>query len=130
MSYKIGEIAKLTNLTTRTVRYYEGLGLLGKRENRPNGQIRSFDNMDLARLKKIQTLKDLGLSLEEIGQIIELYFTDGQVLERKRQVIQILKGHIQAAEGKIEELTEFKRECERNILKLEAIIAKSHSEKE
>ncbi|MFT9078291.1 MerR family transcriptional regulator [Ethanoligenens sp.] len=127
MSYKIGEIAKLTDLTTRTVRYYEGLGLLGKRESRPNGQIRSFDNTDLERLKKIQILKDLGLSLEEIGEVIELYFTDGQILEGKRQVIQILKGHIEAAEGKIEELSAFKRECERNILKLETIIA--HSEK-
>lgn len=129
MSYKIGEIAKLTNLTTRTVRYYEGLGLLGARESRSNGQTRSFDNVDIERLKRIQMLKDLGLSLEEIGQVIELYFTDGQVLEGKRQVIQILKGHIQAAEGKIEELNEFKRECEKNILKLEAIIAKSNHEK-
>lgn len=129
MSYKIGEIAKLTNLTTRTVRYYEGLGLLGARECRSNGQTRSFDNVDIERLKRIQMLKDLGLSLEEIGQVIELYFTDGQIFEGKRQVIQILKGHIQAAEGKIEELNEFKKECEKNILKLEAIIEKSNHEK-
>lgn len=124
MSYKIGEIARLTNLTTRTIRYYEELGLLGVRENRLNGQTRSFDKVDIERLKKIQRLKDLGLSLEEIGQVIELYFTDGQILEGKRQVIQILKGHIQVAEGKIQELNEFKTECEKNILKLEAIISK------
>ncbi|WP_371379061.1 MerR family transcriptional regulator [Sporomusa aerivorans] len=127
--YKIGEIAKLTNLTTRTIRYYEELGLLGARESRLNGQTRYFDNEDIERLKKIQMLKDLGLSLEEIGQVIELYFTDGQILEGKRQVIQILRNHIQAAEGKIEELNEFKRECENNILRLEAIIAKSNYEK-
>lgn len=125
MSYKIGEIARLTNLTTRTIRYYEELGLLGVRESRPNGKNRSFDNVDIERLKKIQMLKDLGLSLEEIGQVIELYFTNGQILEGKRQVIQILKGHIRIAEGKIEELNEFKIECEKNIMKLEAIIAKS-----
>lgn len=126
MSYKIGEIARLTSLTTRTIRYYEELGLLGVRENRLNGQTRSFDKVDIERLKKIQMLKDLGLSLEEIGQVIELYFTDGQILDGKRQVIQILKGHIQVAEEKIQELDEFKRECEKNILKLEAIIAKSN----
>ena len=127
--YKIGEIAKITNLTTRTIRYYEELGLLGTRESRLNGQTRYFDNEHIERLKKIQMLKDLGLSLEEIGQVIELYFTDGQILEGKRQVIQILKCHIQGAEGKIEELNEFKRECENNILRLEAIIAKSNYEK-
>lgn len=126
MSYKIGEMASLTNLTTRTIRYYEELGLLGIRENRLNGQNRSFDDVDIERLKKIQLLKDLGLSLEEISQVIELYFTDGQIIEGKRQVIQILKEHMQVAESKIEELNQFKGECEKNILKLEAIIAKSN----
>lgn len=126
MSYKIGEIAKLTNLTTRTIRYYEGLGLLGAREKRSQGQLRLFDNHDIKRLKKIQMLKDLGLTLEEISKVIELYFTDGQVLEGKRRVINILNEHIKTAEEKIKELNTFKKECEENILKLELIIEKSH----
>jgi len=125
MSYKIGEIAKLTDLTTRTIRYYEGLGLLGVRENRGQGQLRSFDKSDIERLKKIQILKDIGLSLEEIGQVIELYFTDGELLEGKRRVIGILKGNIAAADEKINELNLFKTECKANIAKLEAIIKAS-----
>jgi Predicted transcriptional regulators len=130
MGYKIGEIAKLTNLTTRTIRYYEELGLLGIRENRPQGQLRLFDNDDIERLKKIQMLKDLGLTLDEIGQVIELYFTDRQVLEVKRQVIEILKGHIATAEEKIKELNIFKTESEANISKLELIIKKSQNKEE
>ncbi|MFT8315995.1 MAG: MerR family transcriptional regulator [Clostridium sp.] len=122
MSYKIGEIAKLTNLTTRTIRYYEELGLLGTRKNRSLGQLRLFDNDDIKRLKKIQMLKDLGLTLEEIGQVIELYFTDGQILEGKRQVIEILKNYIATSEEKIKELNTFKMECEANISKIESII--------
>lgn len=122
MSYKIGEIAKLTNLTTRTIRYYEELGLLGDRKNRVIGQLRVFENDDIERLKKIQLLKDLGLTLEEIGQVIDLYFTDGRLLEGKRQVIQILKSHIERAEEKIKELNTFKMECEKNICRIEAII--------
>jgi len=125
MKYKIGEIAKLTNLTPRTIRYYEELRLLGTRESRLQGQIRFFDNEDVERLKKIQMLKDLGLTLEEIGQVIELYFTDGQVMEGKRRVIEILKGHIATAEEKIKELNVFKMESEANIAKLELIIKKS-----
>jgi len=122
MSYKIGDIAKLTNLTTRTIRYYEELGLLKSKKNRSLGQLRLFDNDDIKRLKKIQMLKDLGLTLEEIGQVIELYFTDGRLLEGKRQVIQILKNHIATAEEKIKELNMFKSESEANISKLESII--------
>ena len=122
MSYKIGEVANLTNLTTRTIRYYEELGLLGDRNNRLIGQLRIFENDDIERLKKIQLLKDLGLTLEEIGQVIDLYFTDGRLIEGKCQVIQILKSHIARAEEKINELNTFKMECEKNICRIEAII--------
>lgn len=125
MKYKIGEIAKHTKLTTRTIRYYEELGLLGIRNSRNQGQIRVFDKEDLDRLKKIQMLKDLGLTLEEIGQVIELYFTDGQLIEGKRKVIEILKEHIATAQNKINELNVFKMESEANIAKLELIIEKS-----
>ncbi|EKQ56133.1 MULTISPECIES: MerR family transcriptional regulator [unclassified Clostridium] len=122
MSYKIGEIAKLTNLTTRTIRYYEELGLLGDKNNRVTGQLRVFENDDITRLKKIQLLKDLGLTLDEIGQVIDLYFTDGRLLDGKRQVVQILKSHIARAEEKMNELNTFKIECQKNICKIEAII--------
>ncbi|MCH3965128.1 MAG: MerR family transcriptional regulator [Clostridium sp.] len=128
MSYKIGEIAKLTNLTTRTIRYYEGLGLLGTRKNRSRGQSRLFDNDDIKRLKKIQMLKDLGLTLEEIGKVIELYFTDAQLLEGKRQVVEILRNHIAAAEEKIEELNMFKTESQASIFRIESIIKNSKIE--
>lgn len=127
MSYKIGEIAKLTNLTTRTIRYYEEIGLLGDRNNRAIGQLRVFENEDIKRLKKIQLLKDLGLTLDEISQVIDLYFTDGRLLDGKRQVIQILKAHIVRAEEKIDELNTFKIECEKNICRIEAIIKDNES---
>ncbi|WP_010237668.1 helix-turn-helix domain-containing protein [Clostridium arbusti] len=129
MSYKIGEIAKLTNLTTRTIRYYEELGLLGTRKKKSLGEHRLFDNDDIKRLKKIHMLKDLGLTLEEIGQVIELYFTDGQILEGKRQVIEILKNYIATSEEKIKELNTFKMECKANISKIESIIKNAEIKK-
>lgn len=129
MSYKIGEISKLTDLTTRAIRYYEELGLLGHKHNRASGQPRLFDNTDVKRLKKIQILKDLGLTLDEIGQVIELYFTDGRILEGKHQVIEILKKHILKADEKIKELNTFKLESETNIAKLEKIIKNSETKK-
>jgi len=121
-TYKIGEIAKLTDLTTRTIRYYEELGLLGKKESRAEGQIRYFNNDDIERLKKIHQLKGLGLSLEEIAQVIDLYFTDGTILEGKRRVVGILKSHIASTEKKINELSAFKEESEANIARVESIM--------
>ncbi|QDR81306.1 MerR family transcriptional regulator [Sporomusa termitida] len=120
--YKIGELAKLTNLTTRTIRYYEELGLLGTRDGRCQGQTRYFDNNDIERLKKIHQLKGLGLSLEEIAQVIDLYFTDGRILEGKRKVIEILSTHVSSTEKKIIELTAFKKESEENIARIKAIM--------
>ena len=119
---KIGEAAGQTGTTTRTIRYYEELGLLGQKEKRPPGKIRWYDRRDLARLKKIQTLKELGLSLEEIARVIDLYFTDGHILEGKLKVIEILKGHAAVAGEKIKELSAFKEECEKNIARLEKIV--------
>lgn len=44
-----------------------------------------FENEDITRLKKIQLLKDLGLTLDEIGQVIDFYFIDRRLLDGKRQ---------------------------------------------
>jgi DNA-binding transcriptional MerR regulator len=126
--FKIGDAAQKTGLTTRTIRYYEEFGLLGQRKDRPSGKLRTFDRQDIARLRKIQNLKDLGLTLEEIAQVIDLYFTDGRVVEGKRKVIEILKGHAASAEEKINDLKIFKRDCENNVARLEAIL-KNYQEK-
>lgn len=128
-TYKIGELAKLVNLTTRTIRYYEELGLLGNKRHRAQGQIRYFDNEDVERLKKVHQLKGLGLSLEEIAQVIDLYFTDGRVLEGKRRVVEILKSHVASTEEKIKELNVFKKESEANIARIEALMEQYRQEK-
>lgn len=78
--------------------------------------------MDIARLRKITTLKNVGLSLEEISQVIDLYFIDGKELEAKEKVLQILKEHLDVIEKKIDELEQFKEELVSNISNLEWMI--------
>lgn len=67
--WKVGDLAKLTGLTTRTLRFYNQIGLFS-----PSGQTafghRLYDESDLARLQQIMSLKELGLSLEEIKAIL------------------------------------------------------------
>ena len=77
---KITEVAAEVGLTTRTVRYYEELGLL-KPAARSEGSYRLFDDDDLERLKFIRGLRDdAGFSLAEIGQLLE----DEEARERNR----------------------------------------------
>jgi len=68
---RIQEVAATLGLTTRTLRYYEELGLL-KPAARSEGDYRLYDEDDLERLRFIKGLRDdAGFSLAEIGQLLE-----------------------------------------------------------
>ena len=68
---RIQEVAALLGLTTRTIRYYEELGLL-EPAGRTGGDYRQYDADDVERLRFIKGLRDdAGFSLAEIGQLLE-----------------------------------------------------------
>jgi len=68
---RIQEVAAVLGLTTRTIRYYEEVGLL-EPAARSEGAYRLFDNDDVERLRFIKGLRDdAGFSLAEIGQLLE-----------------------------------------------------------
>ena len=70
--YQIGEVAEITGLTHRTLRYYEEIGLLGERDHAP-GKHRVYNEEDLQRLSRITRFKELmGHQLSEIKEIIDL----------------------------------------------------------
>jgi DNA-binding transcriptional MerR regulator len=72
MSLRIGEVAGRVGTTTRTVRYYEEIGLLPGSAERAGGQHRSFTEADVERLQEILRLRDLlNLSLEELKDLVE-----------------------------------------------------------
>jgi DNA-binding transcriptional MerR regulator len=65
-AYKIGEVAERAGVTTRTIRYYEELGLLGESE-REKGRHRLYCEGDVARLRELIRLRDLlGVPLDEL----------------------------------------------------------------
>jgi DNA-binding transcriptional MerR regulator len=71
-SYRIGEVAEKVAITTRTIRYYEELGLLGAGAARTKGAHRLYTETDIARLEELIRLRDLlGLSLEELVALAE-----------------------------------------------------------
>ncbi|WP_127529614.1 MerR family transcriptional regulator [Paenibacillus kobensis] len=67
--WKVGDLAKLTGLTVRTLRFYDQIGLFS-----PSGQTESghrlYNESDLSRLHQIVSLKELGLSLEEVRDVL------------------------------------------------------------
>ena len=68
---RIQEVASELGLTTRSIRYYEELGLLSPAA-RSEGAYRLYDASDVERLRFIKELRDdAGFSLAEIGQLLE-----------------------------------------------------------
>ncbi|GAA3410641.1 MerR family transcriptional regulator [Paenibacillus hodogayensis] len=63
--WKVGDLSRMTGLTVRTLRFYDQIGLFS-----PSGQTESghrlYNESDLSRLQQILSLKELGMSLEEI----------------------------------------------------------------
>ncbi len=83
--YKIGEVVQMTGLTHRTLRYYEELGLLGKRHHR-RGRARVYTAQEVERLRMIQQCQQLpGFSLKKIKGIVEKHQLAERLLEEARR---------------------------------------------
>src|SRR5204862_1094178 len=68
--YRIGEIAETAGVSTRTLRYYEELGLVSPSGHSPGGA-RRYSDADLARVLRIRELQHLvGFNLDEIKTIV------------------------------------------------------------
>jgi len=66
---RIGEVARLVGVTTKTVRHYEKVGLLGEPERSASGY-RLYTADDLLRLHRVRRLQSLGLSLDRIKGVL------------------------------------------------------------
>ena len=67
--WKVGELAKHTGLTVRALHHYDEIGLLSP-SHRSEAGYRLYDGEDIARLLQILSLRQLGFSLDEIGDCL------------------------------------------------------------
>lgn len=67
--WKVGELAALTGLTIRTLRYYDQIELFSPSQYTDSGH-RLYTQTDLSKLHQIMALKQIGLSLEDIKSVI------------------------------------------------------------
>ncbi len=118
---RIGELAQKAGVTPRTIRYYENLGLLSPSERQGTG-FRYYTETELAKLQKIDCLKSLGLTLEEITTVIDLYFEESTGLRGKQKVLSILQNHLQETDEKITALAQFRSDLQTSIAKIQQSI--------
>lgn len=71
VNVQINELAKLTSVSTKTIRYYEDTGLLPPPKRKPNGY-REYSNTDSDRLNLVAGARRLDFSLAEIKEILDL----------------------------------------------------------
>jgi MerR family transcriptional regulator, copper efflux regulator len=118
---RIGQLARRAGVTTRTVRYYEGLGLLSSR--REGSGHRQYDEQVLLRLQKIDWLKGMGLTLEEIREVIPLYFGDHTGTRGRKKMITLLERRLAQTEERIEGLVSHRDELRAAIGRLREKVA-------
>jgi MerR family copper efflux transcriptional regulator len=118
MQMRIGELTRRAGVTPRTVRYYESLGLIPPGDRQGGGQ-NFYPEATVARLRKIDQLKQLGLSLEEIGETIDLYFLDPTGRRPKRKVLTLLRRHLAEADEKLATLARVRADLQAHIERFE-----------
>ena len=98
--YSIGEFAKLLGINSKTLRYYDLIGLLKPSAVDRYTGYRSYSNSQIAEYKRIVYLKKLGFTLEEIKEnLVSLNLES--VLRKKQELILTRKN----LNRQIEELT-------------------------
>jgi DNA-binding transcriptional MerR regulator len=92
--WRIGELAAATGLTVRTLHHYEHIGLLAPAA-RSDGRQRLYGEHDVQRLYRIRALRDLGVSLADIGRMLE---DDGAALG------DVLRAHLARVDAELQRL--------------------------
>jgi DNA-binding transcriptional MerR regulator len=117
--YSIGELADQFGVTTRAIRFYEARGLLAPGRS---GSMRSYTNGDRVRLGLILRGKNLGFSLEDIGEYLALYDADPAQEAQTKLLLTKVDAHIQDLQAKqadiertLKELKEIRSQCRAHL---------------
>lgn len=105
----IGDLAKELGLTTRTLRYWEEVGIIEAAE-RADGANRGYTPYYVRRIKFILKLKELGLTIKEMQ---ELYVAYGEAKQTGRMIprlVEILDLHIYKVDERMAKLASLRKE--------------------
>ena len=105
--YTTGEIAKLCDVTVRTVQYYDTRGILVPSELSEGGR-RLYTEDDLRRLKIICFLRELDLPIDAISKILQEEHPEKVISLLIEQQEKVLSEEVSEKQDKLEKLRELK----------------------
>lgn len=106
---QISDLAKALHITTRTIRLYEQMGLVDP-PKRTEGGIRVYEKADIKRFKFVLKLKTLGLSLQEMKELADLYNQEQLPDKIMPRLIELLDSHLSNIKKQISGLQSLDRD--------------------
>lgn len=135
---RIGDVARAVGTTTRTIRYYEEIGLLPGAGGREAGRHRAYTLEDAERLREVLRMKELlGVSLEELRVLIDAEDARAELrsewhdgapgADRRREILKealrIADRQLELVRSRASELARFERETTERQARLRARLA-------
>ncbi|OYU29550.1 MerR family transcriptional regulator [Paucibacter aquatile] len=99
--FTITELAHEFDITPRAIRFYEDMGLL---EPSRAGRNRVYTHRDRTRLKLTLRGKRLGLSLQEIKQLVDMYDASSGAAPQLRAFLEVLQQHRRQLEQQLDDI--------------------------
>ena len=119
MEYTINKLAKLSGITTRTLRHYDQIGLLSPPRSSSNGY-RIYDQMEVDKLQHILFYRELGLPLDEIKRLVD---------NEDFNTNEALHNHLIALQAKRDQLNTLIATVEKTILTKKGELTMTNEEK-
>lgn len=120
----IGELSKQLDMSQRTIRYYEEIGLLNSIK-RVEGGRRIYTEKDLRRLKLIKRLKIMGMTLSEMQELESMWSYEKSNEKVLKRLMELLNNHLKRLEDRIADLDILRHEILEYQERIRAKINKS-----
>ena len=119
----IGDLAKKLEMSQRTIRYYEEIGLLNSIK-RVEGGRRVYTDVDLRRLKLIKRLKIMGMTLSEMQELEAMWAIEKSNEKELKRLLELMGNHLKRLDDRIadldilrHEIVEYRERIQSKIMK-------------
>lgn len=119
----IGEMSKNLEMSQRTIRYYEEIGLLNSIK-RVEGGRRIYTDADLRRLKLIKRLKIMGMTLSDMQELEAMWTYEKSNEKVLKRLLELLGSHLKRLDDRIADLDILRHEIREYQDRIQAKIAK------
>src|SRR5512144_190889 len=100
---QISDLGEKLGITTRTIRLYEKMGLVDP-PKRTDGRVRYYEKSDVKRFKFVLKLKALGLSLDEMKELADLYKQEQVPAKVVPRLLELLDSHLASIQERVNTL--------------------------